>query len=285
MYLKSKKSPVIFEYLDVVLYLKDYYSFRKKNQKNFSYDSWSEELGFSNRSFLRLIAIGKKKVTPKLADAICEKVFLQNDEKNYFFMLVQYSQTTSHKEKHIYGQKMMQILKNYNSPQIINNFEDLVSSPLLPRLLSLFSYKDITFTINSLTKILNVPEDVVINALKALQNFGLIQYSSVDEEVVWSSEVKTFKVPDSYGNINLAKFHEKSLLEAIAAFDKPKEMRRYKSVLLPMDKSELKEFNALLDAFAAEQMVRFNPKTYRGKRMYQANFNIYPVTEEIDSAV
>ncbi len=275
----QKRLPSVFEYLDVLFYLQDYYRYRKANDRNFSYEIWSQELEFKSRSFLRMIVTGKKKITPKMIDAFSRQNFSLRSEADYFHCLVKYSQSRDPKDKQVYSAKMIQLMRSHSTEQIIEDYNDFISSPLLPRLLALLSFEDLQKTDLHIAKILNVSLSEAQLALQKLSEMGLIEQQS-DE---WVAKTDAFHVPDQYGNFNLMKFHEKSLLDAIQAFEKPKELRRYKSLLLPMNETDLQEFHRLLDDFSNEQMVRFQSATYSGKRMYQANFNVYSVTESIDT--
>lgn len=119
-------------------------------------------------------------------------------------------------------------------------------------------------------------------ALLLLKNLGLVQENPESE--TWSSPLGVFKVPDGKGKLNLRKFYEKSLLEALKAFDLPKDTRSYKSLLLPMTEIEYQQFLQLLDDFSNEQLHRYDSATYGEKCLYQANFNIYPVGSRVDSS-
>lgn len=270
--------PQVFDYLDAYQYLQDYYTFRKKIDAGFSYEAWASELNFNSRSFLRMMIQGKKKLTEKIVSALAQNSFATKDEQDYFFCLVKYTQAPALKERQIFGQKLVQILKHQSSAQVVSESEDFISNPLMPRLLSLFSYDDIAKNSASFSGVLGVSEEQVVRALEVLHNLSLIEQPQKD---VWVSKVIAFRVPDNKGSLNLRKFHEKSLEEALKAFDMPKEVRRYKSLLLPMTTEDYQTFNQMLDDFAKEQMARHNPKTYSGRRLFQLNFNIYPVSEHL----
>lgn len=273
----SLKTPVVFDYLDPLTYLKAYYNFRKKLQKKFSYEVWSTELNFKSRSFLRMIVTGKKKITPKLTESIVQNNFQTKDEKDYFQYLVKHSQSASSRDRDLYAQKMIEIIRKQTRPEVIGDSEEFISHPVLPRMLSLFSYSDFEPTTANFARVLNLNVPDTLKALEFLQRMGLAK----KEGDRWHSHVVTFKVPDNFGSVNLTKFHEKSLSDAVKAFDLPQDVRRYKSLLLPMDAEGLKKYFELLDKFSAEQISRFNSPTCQGKRVFQANFNIYPVTEVI----
>jgi uncharacterized protein (TIGR02147 family) len=277
----SNAKPKVYEYLDVGLYLRDYYQYRKAIRQGFSYEKWADELSFKSRSFLRMMVLGKKKLTPKLVESLAETLFSQKEEQEYFFCLVKYSQASGVKERHIFGQKMMQILKNHNQPSIITGDESFTSDPIYARLLSLFSYPDIEKSVSVLSQLISQGEDVTLRALDSLESWGHIKKDLGAADIRWSSSVGMFKVADNKGSKGIHKFHEKSLTEAIQAFEMPVSVRSYKSLLLPMSSEDFVVFNEMLNEFSKEQMARHNPKEYRGKRVYQVNFNIYPVTQEL----
>ena len=266
--------PVIFEYLDVLSYLKDYYLFRKSSSDKFSYETWSRELGLNSRSFLRMIVIGKKKVTAKLAEAITNQNFSTKLEKEYFVCLVKYSHARNSEERQKYGQKLMQILRSQYRPQIVEKYEGF-GKPLLPRLLTLIGFRDVGKSDSNLAKILKVKETEIKNALEVLEKLNLI--NKINGE--WVSEISTFKVPDKYGNSFLRQFHYESLEEAMRAFDLPKETRRFKSLILALNEKSLADLNQMLDEFSSEQVQRYECQEFASKNLYQLNFNIYPVTE------
>lgn len=278
--MESKQKPVVYDYLDVCMFLQDYYHFRKSIKQGFSYETWADELSFRSRSFLRMMIVGKKKLTPIIVDSLAKSLFAEKEQQDYFYFLVQYSQSERVKDRHLFGQKMMHILKNRNQPTLIDGDTHFTSDPLYARLLSLFSYSDLEKNVPTLARILLQENATVEKALQALMTWGLVKKEVGGE--LWSSTVEMFKVPDNKGSHGIHEFHKKSLLEAIRAFDMPKNVRSFKSLLLPMAEEDFVLFNEMLNEFSKEQMARHNPKVYKGKRVYQANFNIYPVTVEMD---
>ncbi|MGE5086882.1 MAG: TIGR02147 family protein [Bacillota bacterium] len=277
--MKTEIAPVVFDFLDLSLYLQSYYKYRKLD-KSFSYESWSEELGFNkSRSFLRMILIGKKRASPAFIEAFSKRAFYSEAEKEYFIFLVKYSQAKTHEDKQIYGQKLVRVLRSNLSLQTIeDNAEDFISSPFLPRLFTVVTFRDIKGTAGLYAKLLDASIEQVQNGLEVLKKVQLVSSKVEDGEVIWFALTDRFKVPDEKGSINLLNFHEKSLMDAIAAFDKPKELRSYKSLLLAMNDEELRDFYKSLNEFVAEQMAKYTSNSFDGRRVFQVNFNNYPVT-------
>ncbi|MBN21710.1 MAG: hypothetical protein CL678_10525 [Bdellovibrionaceae bacterium] len=61
----TDQPPSVLQYVDVHEFLKDVYQFRKNKELDFSYLTWSKELGFKSRTFLQLVVTGKRKITDK----------------------------------------------------------------------------------------------------------------------------------------------------------------------------------------------------------------------------
>lgn len=274
----EKKFPHVFDYLDAAFFLQDYYKARKKNSPNFSYETWSNELGLQSRSFIRLIVLGKKKISAKLLESLASQCFETKPEAEYFHFLVQYSQAPSAKDKQIFGSKLMQFHKRNTRQQNIDSLADFVSSPLLPRLVTLLSFQDITPNLGVLSTLIDQSEEKTSESLHKLVDLGLAK-KEIDEkgEVLWKSEHKNLKVQDRLGSIDLMKFHEQSLLDAIDAFHLPKELRRYKSLLLPMSEEELRGFYERMDGFASEEFAKLSVDELKGRRLFQINLNVHPV--------
>lgn len=273
--------PLVTEYLDVISYLQDYYQWRKSTNKDFSYAYWSEELEFSSRSYIRMIIMGQKKVTKKFADAFVRLNFSSGTEEEYFQCLIKYTQSPNPKERKLFGTKLIQIIRSTTAPEVLEPHADFISNPVLPRLFTLLGLKDIYPTAPHLARLMNVSLAEINLYLGKLQEFGLASTQEVEGETHWLAAPERFKIPDSHGNMNLMKFHEHSLQEAVKAFHQPHKLRKYRSLLLPLSAEELEELYTFLDEFASDQLSRFDAETYQGRRLFQMNLNIHPVTNEV----
>jgi uncharacterized protein (TIGR02147 family) len=275
--------PRVYEYLDVTSFLQDYYKFRKTRDKGFSYESWATELELNSRSFLRLMVYGKKKISPRFIESFVQQVFVTKNEGTYFSYLVKYSQSPAGKERQLLSQKMMQILKLEHSAQIVTEKADYISDPLLPRLLSLLCFSDLRANAQRCATILKKDLAEIQEALAKLEAMKLTEKVEINSEEVWLARSDVFHVPDNYGNFDLLKFHEKSLTDAIEAFDQAPHLRRYKSLFVPMSEDSLEKFNKALEDFISEQLLQYNSKNCLGTYLYQVNFNFHPVTQKMSS--
>jgi len=275
------KKPVLFDYLHAATYLHDYFNYRKKLAPDFSYEKWSQELGFQSRSYLRMIILQKKRITPNFISSFSEKCLFSPTEKEFFYFLVQYSQAKTSHDRQVFGKKIIQIIQTLTGQKEIENYFEFLSDPFLPKLLTLLSFEDITPTAERLSLILDCNKETTLKSLKKLEDLGLAQAFEIEGECHWKTKNKNFKVADKFGDIAMKVFHENSFQEAIKSFHKPKELRRFRSLLLPMNAEEKEEFLKLVEQFAAELVTRFRSDQYLSRQLFQVNINFFPVAEPV----
>lgn len=277
------KKPVVFDYMDARSFLQDYYTYRKNSDDRFSYEIWASELNYSSRSYLRMVLIGKKRISDGFIEAFCRSSKLDQQESDYLEILVKHSQAATQNAKQAFNQKLFQILRNQIGQSEITDYAEFVETPFLPRLLTLLSFQDIRPTSETFARLMNSPVKEIQQGLEKLTSLGLAEPKSVAGEIHWSSLNRRFKVPDKIGHQAMINFHKRSLTEAAHAIATTKENRKYKSLLLPLNKSELEQVYALLDSFSSEQIARFNSDNYQTRRLYQLNLNIHAIAEEYES--
>ncbi len=88
---------------------------------------------------------------------------------------------------------------------------------------------------------------------------------------------KSFKVPDQFGDLGLEAYYHQNLDDAKNAIQLPKEQRRYRSLLLPMNTEEFNQYVNSLNNFSAQLLAKYNADDLFNRRLYQVYFNIIPV--------
>jgi len=273
------RRPVVYEYLSPQAFLQDYYTYRKSLAPGFSYEAWACELGLQSKSFLRLIVIGKKKPSPKFLLAFSDSAFDDKAEQKYFSYLTQYSMAATQSARDQILPKMLEVTRLRTSVKLISDCPSFTLNPLLPRLFSILSFKDIKATAETCAHILKVELADIVQALQTLRKLDLAHPAFEDGSEIWKAVSDVFHVPDSFGSVNLMDFHKQSLMDAMNAFHQPKELRKYQSMLLPMSAEDLQSFQKSLDQFMTEQLLKFNSPSLGGKRIFQVNLNFHAVTE------
>jgi hypothetical protein len=98
---------------------------------------------------------------------------------------------------------------------------------------------------------------------------------------LYKATVNSFKVPAELGSEILLDYHKKILQDAIAARSLPHDQRRYKSLLMAMSPEEFNQFLLSMNAFAKEQLHKFDNPNVEGRRLFQVNLNLFSVSTEL----
>jgi|WetSurMetagenome_2_1015567.scaffolds.fasta_scaffold00045_10 uncharacterized protein (TIGR02147 family) len=85
----SSRTVKIFEYTDYRFFLKDFYSFQKKNSRGFSFRSFSKASGVSPSLFKDIIS-GRRQLTLKVMEKYSRAMHLSERETEYFRALVEF---------------------------------------------------------------------------------------------------------------------------------------------------------------------------------------------------
>ena len=99
--------PVVFDYLDYVKFLRDYYSARHSSDRWFSYRYIQSKTGI-DPGYLFKVFQGKKALPQKKVPAIAEMLDFGKREKEYFTLLVLYGKAKSNENIRRYFEKLLQ---------------------------------------------------------------------------------------------------------------------------------------------------------------------------------
>jgi uncharacterized protein (TIGR02147 family) len=222
--------PEITKYLNVYQYLQDYYQFCKKQNSDFSYEAWSQQLQVNDKSYLRMMVLGKRPINEKMNKAFIHNLAFEKKQADYFSTLVQYTQSKTQESKNLFGKKLIQLLKNDLDQIEIEAEYEFLSNPLLPRLHVFLTFQDLDQSLQNLAWLLGSHEEEIEKALKKLTEMKLVELKNNR----YTPLKKTFKVPEQFGHLGLSSFYRQNLEAAQVAIELPPEQRRFKSLFMPM---------------------------------------------------
>jgi uncharacterized protein (TIGR02147 family) len=96
----------VFEYLDYRAFLRDAYRDLKRRQRGFSYRWFSRRAGFASPNFLKLVAEGKRNLTPDTIQRFSDALGLAGKEAEFFRDLVGFNQAGTAVEKNRYFERI-----------------------------------------------------------------------------------------------------------------------------------------------------------------------------------
>lgn len=267
-------------YLNPNEFLSDYYHSRKKINPGFSYQAWAVELSLRNRSYLRLVILGKKRITTNFIEGFRTSTAFDTDEKNYFVLLVRYHQAVDVSEKNLALNQMNKIIRARNPIESIELESNLVARPIFVRLLTILGFDDVMTTQKNLAELLNVETDEIGELLGKLESLKLAERRIENQSEIWKATKREFKITEHIGDNGLIRFHELSLSDAQKAMNGDFQSRRCRSLILAMSNDQLEDFKQRLNDFALSTFAAYASDSYSGKRLFQINFNFHPIAAE-----
>lgn len=272
----------VFQYLDPYLVLQKYYQDRKKYDVDFSYSVWSAELGLSSSSTLRMMVIGKKRLSAGVAERFAQRSLATDEEKNYFRMLVVYVHAATPSEKNAIWASMAKLLAGKIEQKEVSDYFTYVSDLWCPKIMTLLSFEDRQWTTALLVTALQADLSAIETCLLKLERAGLIFSNKTAEHVVWKANDKLVLVSNKLGDVALRAYHDACMDEAKLAQSLPVESRRYKSLLVPLSPDEFSEIEREVNAFTKQLIAKYQASHYEGRKLYKLNLNYFPVSSAVE---
>jgi uncharacterized protein (TIGR02147 family) len=114
--------PVIFDYRDFKKFLVDYYEARRRLDSTYSKSTFCREVfGCNNkikaklkhRGYLNEIVKGKMPLTANVRELLIQTLKFNEEEANYFRVLVDYCQSTVFEERRIFSKLLFELPHTY----------------------------------------------------------------------------------------------------------------------------------------------------------------------------
>jgi uncharacterized protein (TIGR02147 family) len=265
---------ILKKYLNPRQYLKDLFLERKHRDPSFSLLKWAQELGLESRSALRLVLTGRKPLSRELATKLAHALQMSPADAEYFFKLVGMESAVRKSER----EKLVSEVSSLSTAgeELPDSFQ-LLASPLVLKLLVLLSFEDLEKTEANLALLLKTNPARLSSILKELKAIDVVE----EQGGLWQAKKPNFFIKDHLGSASLQTYHKESLEEAIAAIRLPKEERRFRSILIPLDEEEFAMLYGELNLLLENLVARFGKAHAAGTRLYQINLNLLPVTEKL----
>lgn len=275
--MEIKSEPLINDYLNVNLYLEDYYHYRKSLPEGFSYESWAQSLGVSSKSFLRFAILGKRTISEELAHKLALFIGLSEKQTEYLYLLVLYTQTSQPEVKRTYEKKLIQALRTEVEWEVVKPAANILERPLYFAIRNILVFEGSPRTPEGLADALSLSPGEVLHLLEELQAQGFVKC----EDGQWIACQSLIRVNQGGANEAQLSYHKRSLEKAINAQKLPADTRHYLSLSVPLTIEEYKDCIQEVDHFFNHLYGKYAKDSISGSRLYQMNFNLIPWTKKI----
>lgn len=261
----------IYNFLDYREFLTKLYELRKNEDQSFSYAVWAKEAGFSSRSFIRLIIIGKRNLTLKSLEQIMPSLKLKKREDKYFRSLVLFNQSSTAAEREIYWKEVLKNIDTKEANYTIDTYSFL-SSQWCPKIVTLTTYSDLDRSIEAISKAFNLSSNDVEKHLETLENLGMVY----EEDGQWCSTQTNYIVNSDHNNLAMQSYYRNSLLQAIECIELDPTERFFNGILISLTEEQYSEVSEDIKHFITMIRGKYGSKSGKNKRLYQLNINNVP---------
>lgn len=273
----NEKWPDILSYVSAIEYLNDLYRFQKKQNAGFSFESWSMDLGYNSRSFMKMLCSGQRRITQSFVDNFSAKMSLSPLEKEYLEALIAYGDASSSREKAAYLDQIFEIRGRAKRLALIEA-DSFVLNPQLPALQTLLTFKDVPKNSLELSDLMNITPGEVESLLQKLSALGLAKQNTITN--TWDATNGSFTVPTKQGSAALEAYHNFSASESIRAQQLPVDSRRFRSLLLPLNPAQFQDFCAEMEIVITRLLAKYDTDELGDGQLYKINLNAYPVSKK-----
>ncbi len=268
----------LFEYLDYRKFLADYYAFKKKANRTFSYRVFNAKAGISSPVFLKLVIDGKRNLGLSSIDKFINALGLNRREGLYFKKLVLFDQTESPEEKQeLY--RALRVMRGTVSEKTLSSTQyDYFSNwynAVIRELITLYNFND---DFQLLAKSVR-PEITCSEAkasvelllqLKLLKKTSIGTYEQVNTAIVAEGDI---------GLIAIRHFNRCMLLNALKAIDEVEvDIRHISGLTMGISKRMHSIIRSEIEAFK-EHIVKLVNQDRKSIGVYQLNVQFFPLSK------
>lgn len=271
----QQKSLSIFDYMDVHLFLKDYYDLQKIKNKKFSYATWAADLGFTNKTILRMMLQKKRTISVKSMAALVNNLNFTELEIRYFETLVHSAQAKNSTQKQAYGAALVKIQRETFTQKVLEMDSGVLFDVYGPIILTI---------INSADKALNISEiqshcGLELNQIeKILSQFVSSKLIKVSGDL-YSAQHSAFKIQDHHLHPNLQNYYKFWREKSSTAIALPFEIRRFRSLQIALTEDEFNQIVQKTNEFATMLLSMVQTNSIEDRKLYLLNTALFPVRE------
>jgi uncharacterized protein (TIGR02147 family) len=273
--------PNIFEYTDYRKYLADWFREKKESQTSFSYTTFAQSAGFSDRGFFHNVIHGRRNLTKESLVKVCRATGLSKAGSEYFENLVFFNKSSDLKERNYFYEKLSSVKNagsvNVKARQTRKDQYEFYSKwyhSAIRSLIDMYPFKD---DFSWLAK--NVfPQ---ITAKQARQSVALLERLCLIEQNkdgFYRLTSKSITTGNDIVSLAVSNFHNESADLAKNALDKlPADKRNITGLTLGISKETYQEICTEIEQFR-KKIVNIAERDEKADRTYQLDFYFFPIT-------
>ena len=273
----------LYQYTDFRKYLQEYYKSKKAADTKFSFRQFSKKAGLKSPNFLKLVMEGDRNLSASGIEKFSKALGHTENQKKFFFHLVQMNQSEHDHEIEEHYLKMNKIIPYANKECLGLESHRYLSHwlyPVLREMVELSEFnEDVYWIARRLRFQSNIPQ--IRSAIRFLLDEGFIQR---DKNGKLQVKEKILNTPDEIASMAYRNYHRQMLHQAEESLNKiPISEREIQALTfnipeksLPQLKAKIKAFMEEIHHWAVDEATQ-NPT----QLVTQLNLQFYPHTQKI----
>lgn len=275
---KMNLPPEIRSYSDYRIFLKDFFSYKKNENLNYSHRVFVRKAEMSSPSHLKMVIDGKRNLTGKTLKKYISAIGLKKKDATFFSLLVNYNQEANHEEKIALFQEIMMERRKKGLSDIEEAQYDFLSKWHYVAIYCLVDLKGFNsnpqWIASKLKKKVSIP-----NIEKALSELKRLKLITEDESGELQQTNGPLDTSDQVQSLAFRTYHKNMGELAISSLENEKvEHREFNGVTIPIDIDKLSEVKEMIRAFRIE-LNEVASNMENPNEVYQMNIHFFPLTE------
>ncbi|MBN1578342.1 MAG: TIGR02147 family protein [Chitinispirillaceae bacterium] len=267
--------PNIYTYFNYREYLSALFNYNKAINPVFSHRYIVTRAGFKSPNSLKNVINGERHISIEGAERFATAFKMEEKERDYFILLVQFTTVKSQKEKERYLSELLKLRKSSLPAGLKDDQMEIMSAwwhVAIREITALPYFKNSSLWIS---RVLTPPIDHkdAAASLALLKRTGFIKKT----ESGWRPVEKVMQSDPEVTHVFAARFHREMIrlgMEAIARFSH--DLREISSTTLRMSENDVPRVKTLLQNFR-RQMLDFAASSQDADQVYQLNFQFFPL--------
>ncbi len=270
--------PSVLSYLSYREFLRDFYAYKKKLGRGFSYRLFARQAGFSSPNFLKLVIDGKRNLSAEMSASFARACQLEKKEARYFLELVAYEQAKSSAERQAHYERLARERGHQGVGELDREQLQYFSKWYLPAIRELALRPDFRPDAKWIGNELwpRVSERDVREALSVLQRLGLLAFNERGE--VSMGDASLLSTPAETRSVLVGGYHREMMRRAAESIDIiPSEERDLSALIMCLGEDGLKRLKHRLREFRRE-LLELSSLEEEPRQVVQLNFQLFPLS-------
>lgn len=283
--------PVLGEYTDFRLYLKDVYEHRRQTEstglRSYSYSTFSAAADIKSPNYLKLIIEGRRNLSEDMITKFAKALRLNRSDADEFRALVRYGQASEPIERNQFLKELADLRAHraFAAGTINQQAWDKVPGWIGWVLYAMADQRDVKFNPETLQKLFRAKAsaDDLRESLQKLINSGELARSEATGEVGKGRDL--IESPQDLPVPLIRKLQAELIYLGIESLfrDSPKE-REFGAMTVAMTDEEFQQVRFELRQLRKrlQRDILVKRKSTKGERVYQLNVQLFPVTDKVE---